>query len=216
MASCCQVRPVRSAAVQAPRSRRDATREAILAAGLECFSRDGYRRTALDRVAREAGISRAALYLHFANKEDLFRALVASVHARTLREATAAARGPGTVAERLTAVLVAKSGRFFALLRASTHAEEFLDENHRLCGELSADAAVKHGRLLARELQRADAAGEIDLGRAGMSARDAADLLLDTAEGIKTRGLPTLTSDAYARRLARAVRIVLRGLGGGA
>jgi AcrR family transcriptional regulator len=197
-------------------SRRDATREAILAAAVACFSRDGFRRTALDRVAQAAGISRAALYLHFANKEDLFRALVGTLHARTLEEATRAARDPGGLAERVTAVLMAKSGRFFELLRASPHAEEFLDENHRLCGELSADAAAKHTRLLGRMLRAAASAQEIDLGSAGLSAESAAELLLDTAEGIKTRGHATLSPEAYRRRLGDAVRIVLAGLGAGA
>ena len=206
----CQVR-LRGRSSPAP-SRRDATREAILAAGLHCFSRDGYRRTALDRVAREAGISRAALYLHFANKEELFRALVDALHARTLSEAMAAARAPGSLADRLTAVMVAKSGRFFDLLRASEHAEEFLDENHRLCGELSAEAAAKHARLLARLLAAAAGAGEISLGAAGLTATRAAELLLDTAEGIKTRGQATLSSQAFQQRLADAVRIVVAGL----
>lgn len=193
-------------------SRRDVTREAILAAGLRCFSRDGFRRTALDRVAREAGISRAALYLHFANKEDLFRALVGALHARTLAEATEAARRPGGIATRLTAVLVAKSGRFFDLLRASEHAEEFLDENHRLCGALSAETAAKHTRLLVRLLSEADRAGEIALAGAGLTAVHAAELLLDTAEGIKTRGRTTLSSRAYAERLQQAVEVVVAGL----
>lgn len=195
-----------------PPTRRDVTRDAILAAGLRCFSRDGFRRTALDRVAREAGVSRAALYLHFANKEDLFRALVASVHDGALAEATAAARRPGDLATRLTATLVAKSGRFFDLLRASEHAEEFLDENHRLCGALSAEAAAKHTRLLAGLFTAADRAGEIALAPAGLTATQAAELLLDTAEGIKARGRVTLSSRAYQQRLGRAVRLVVAGL----
>lgn len=193
-------------------SRRDTTREAILAAGLRCFSRDGYRRTALGRVAREAGISRAALYLHFANKDELFRALVAALHAATLRAATDAARAPGSLAERVTAVLVAKTGRFFELLRTSAHAEEFLDENHRLCGTLSADAASKHARLLSRLLAAADTGGEISLAAAGLTAARAAELLLDTTEGIKTRGQSTLSSRAFQQRLADAVRLLIAGL----
>ena len=193
-----------------PRSspRRDATREAILAAAAHCFGRDGFRRTALDRVAREAGISRAALYLHFANKEELFRALVTALHAEALAETAKAARGPGDLAERLTAALAAKTGRFFDLLRSADHAEEFLDENHRLCGDLSTAAAAKHTRLLARMLAAAAAAGEIS----GLSPAHAAELLLDTAEGIKIRGRATLSSREYRRRLARAVRIVIAGL----
>jgi AcrR family transcriptional regulator len=193
-------------------SRRDATREAILAAGLRCFGRDGYRRTALDRVAREAGISRAALYLHFANKEDLFRALVDDLHARALADATAAARGSAPLAERLTAAMVAKTARLFDLLRASEHAEEFLDENHRLCGEISATFAAKHARLLARMIAAAAGDGEIALAHVGASATQLAELLLDTAEGIKTRHRTILSSDAYRRRLGDAVRLLLAGV----
>ncbi len=200
-------------AALAPRpTRRDATREAILAAGLHCFGRDGFRRTALERVATEAGVSRAAVYLHFANKEELFRALVDDLHARALSEATAAARGDGPLADRLTAVMVAKTARFFDLLRASDHAQEFLDENHRLCGEISTAFAAKHARLLARMIATAAAAGEISLATAGASATQVAELLLDTAEGIKTRNRTLLSADAYRRRLGDAVRIMLAGL----
>src|SRR6266436_2608764 len=89
----CQVRPMRDRPSRrsSPRAspRRTATRETILAAALTCFAHDGYRRTALDRVAREAGISRAALYLHFGSKEALFRALVAAWHARPTARAHA-------------------------------------------------------------------------------------------------------------------------------
>lgn len=197
----------------APRpTRRDATREAILDAGLRCFGRDGFRRTALDRVAREAGISRAALYLHFANKEELFRALVDDVHARALADATAAARTPGPLAERLTAAMVAKTARFFDLLRSSEHAAEFVDENHRLCGEISATFAAKHARLLGRMIADAAASGEIALEALDASATQIAELLLDTAEGIKARNRALSSSDAYRRRLGAAVRILLAGL----
>lgn len=212
LASYCQVRFVTKSVLARRPSRRDVTREAILEAGLRCFGRDGYRRTALDRVAREAGISRAALYLHFANKEELFRALVDDLHGRALAEATAAASGAGTLADRLTTVMVAKTARFFDLLRASEHADEFLDENHRLCGEISATFAAKHARLLGRMIAAATAAGEITLSGVGTSATQVAELLLDTAEGIKTRHRTILSSDAYRRRLGDAIRIVLAGL----
>ena len=212
LVSYCQVRFVPKAVLASRSTRRDATREAILAAGLRCFGRDGYRRTALDRVAREAGISRAALYLHFANKEELFRALVRDLHGRALTEATVAAGGTGPLAERLTSVMVAKTARFFDLLRASEHADEFVDENHRLCGEISATFAAKHARLIGRMIAAATATGEITLSGVGTTATQIAELLLDTAEGIKTRHRTILSSEAYRRRLGGAVRIVLAGL----
>lgn len=57
-------------------ARSRATRAAILDAGLRLFERDGYHAAGLEAVAREAGVSRQAIYLHFASKAKLLNALV--------------------------------------------------------------------------------------------------------------------------------------------
>jgi len=55
-----------------------ATRQtAIVEAATGVFLRDGYKKTSMDDVARVVGISRQALYLHFENKDALFKATVA-------------------------------------------------------------------------------------------------------------------------------------------
>ena len=56
--------------------RRARTRSALLEAAARGLSRDGYATLVLERVAREAGYSRGALYHLFANKEDLALAVV--------------------------------------------------------------------------------------------------------------------------------------------
>lgn len=56
--------------------RSAATRSAILAAARELLERDGYHAVGLGRVATEAGVSRQAIYLHFASKAKLLRALI--------------------------------------------------------------------------------------------------------------------------------------------
>ena len=43
---------------------------------LEVFGRYGFRKASMDEIARSADISRQGLYLHFANKDALFRAAV--------------------------------------------------------------------------------------------------------------------------------------------
>jgi TetR/AcrR family acrAB operon transcriptional repressor len=48
------------------------TRERIFRAGLKVFSRKGYAAATLSDVAREAGISRGAIYWHYKNKESFF------------------------------------------------------------------------------------------------------------------------------------------------
>ena len=54
----------------------NARRERVLAAALEVFGRYGFRKASMDEIARSADISRQGLYLHFANKDALFRAAV--------------------------------------------------------------------------------------------------------------------------------------------
>jgi AcrR family transcriptional regulator len=64
--------------VQPPtrRSRREVTRERIVAAGHECIRRSGIRRLSMEAVAEEAALSRAALYRYFPNKTALVDAVL--------------------------------------------------------------------------------------------------------------------------------------------
>jgi TetR/AcrR family acrAB operon transcriptional repressor len=53
-------------------------RPSILEAAARVFSRRGYSRATLDEVGAEAGMTKGAVYWHFASKADLFSALVDS------------------------------------------------------------------------------------------------------------------------------------------
>ncbi|WP_198420258.1 TetR/AcrR family transcriptional regulator [Rhodococcus sp. R1101] len=57
---------------------RDAarTRTALLDAALEVFLRDGYAAAATEEIVSVAGVTRGALYHHFADKRDLFRGVI--------------------------------------------------------------------------------------------------------------------------------------------
>ncbi len=52
------------------------TRKAILKASLKVFSTKGYARARLEDVAREAGVTRGAIYWHFDNKAKLYSSAV--------------------------------------------------------------------------------------------------------------------------------------------
>src|SRR4051794_28483452 len=58
-----------------------ATRAALLVAGREMFGEHGFAATSLDDVVARAGVTKGALYHHFTNKEDLFRAVFEEVSA---------------------------------------------------------------------------------------------------------------------------------------
>jgi TetR/AcrR family acrAB operon transcriptional repressor len=56
------------------------TRRQILDAARAVFARDGVARTTLERIAEAAGVTRGAIYWHFANKIELFAAMREQVH----------------------------------------------------------------------------------------------------------------------------------------
>lgn len=57
---------------------RRLTRRRIADAARECFYRDGVAATAVEHIARAAGVGRATLYLHFANKDAILLDLLRS------------------------------------------------------------------------------------------------------------------------------------------
>jgi TetR/AcrR family transcriptional regulator, mexJK operon transcriptional repressor len=50
--------------------------EAIAAAALRLFLRDGYERTSVDAIAAEAGVSKRTIYNRYTDKENLFRSVL--------------------------------------------------------------------------------------------------------------------------------------------
>jgi len=74
------------------RRRPDARPEELLAAALTVFGEQGYRATTLEEVAKRAGVSKGTVYLYFASKDDLFRAMVEKYVIALLELAEARAR----------------------------------------------------------------------------------------------------------------------------
>ena len=66
-----------SQAAETGRSARK--RQAIVEAATALFLRDGYRNTSMDQVAADAAVSKQTVYKQFADKEQLFRAIVLGV-----------------------------------------------------------------------------------------------------------------------------------------
>src|SRR6266478_4815359 len=55
-----------------PRAGRpEPSREQLMAAAIDCFARLGYQGTTIDRIARDAGVTKGAVYYHFRDKEEL-------------------------------------------------------------------------------------------------------------------------------------------------
>ena len=80
---------------------KPSTRERILEIALELFSEQGYDKTSLRDIAERLGTTKAALYYHFARKEDILLELHLRLHElgrKWLDEIEAVTDGPERVA----------------------------------------------------------------------------------------------------------------------
>jgi|SRR5580698_8497195 AcrR family transcriptional regulator len=73
------------------------TRERILDVALDLFTEQGYEQTSLREIAEKLGVTKAALYYHFASKDKIFLALHERLHAIGVDNVWALGEGPTTL-----------------------------------------------------------------------------------------------------------------------
>jgi AcrR family transcriptional regulator len=86
-------------------SAAEETRQRILATAAELFVERGYAATSIRELSERLGMTKGALYYHFASKEELLSALVAPLF-EAVDEFVAAARASGQVTRELVRRLV--------------------------------------------------------------------------------------------------------------
>lgn len=57
-------------------TKREATREKVILAAIECIYRDGFHAAHTNRIAEEAGVSWGVLQYHFGDKDGLLQAVI--------------------------------------------------------------------------------------------------------------------------------------------
>ncbi len=82
-------------------AQREATVSALVTEARQRFARDGYTSVRIDDIVSSLGITKGALYHHFKNKKDLFRAVVCEVQQDLGRQIEDAARSCATPWEEL-------------------------------------------------------------------------------------------------------------------
>ena len=73
--------------------RTEATTTALVEAARELFAQDGFAATSLDAVVAKAGVTKGALYHHFAGKRELFAAVFAAEQLKLIDVVSAASAG---------------------------------------------------------------------------------------------------------------------------
>ena len=77
------------------------TRQRLLDIAVQRFAADGFRRTSVSDIAREAGLTPAAAYAYFAGKEGLFQAAVDADAGALIEAARSAAAAGATARDQL-------------------------------------------------------------------------------------------------------------------
>ena len=158
-------------------------RARILEAAFSTFSKYGFRRTSMADIAEEAGMSRAALYLCFKNKEDIVRQLTVTFFQAAADRIARELIPGGDPMQVIPAVFAAKSGPMAEAMLTSPHAQEFMDTGSRLALEEKEQGTAELRRLLAGWLSAEEAAARIDLSGFGADAESLAATMLNALEG---------------------------------
>jgi AcrR family transcriptional regulator len=88
-------------------AKQQSRKDEILDAASKLFARHGYKKTTLDEVAGEIGIVKSALYRYFANKEELFNAMIDRIAGEHMDAAEKAVQGTQGIEDKLRAHLLA-------------------------------------------------------------------------------------------------------------
>jgi AcrR family transcriptional regulator len=183
----------------------DEKKQHIMTAAAEVFTRYGFKKASMQDIADAAMMSRAALYLHFRNKDDLFRSLMTWHQGEALKAAEVAFLSSRPFILRMENALTDFTVTIMAPVKASTHGLELFEANMMLAGDINAATSLRLRALIENAVKTAISQGEISLSAIGLSAEALADLLYVCLDGIKKapNGLEKLD-----QRLAALMRLL--------
>lgn len=123
--------------------RREETRGQLLKAARKLFAEKGFAETGTPEIVAAAGVTRGALYHHFADKTALFATVVEAEHAAVAGAIEAAGN---TVPRDAVAALLAGSEAFFAAMADAGRRRILLVDAPAVLGRPALDAIdARHG-----------------------------------------------------------------------
>ena len=184
----------------------DPKQTAILEAAWTCFAAYGFRKTSMDDIAREAGMSRPAIYLQYRNKGAIFRSLAQLFYDTAVENVSAALSAPGPAAEQLKAAFLAQGGEILASMLTSAHGMELLDS-----GKTEASDIVETGESRLTSLYAQWLNAQVEAGRIRLDGDpDAvAGTMTSALKGIK---METPDYPTYCARVGHLADLFGRGL----
>lgn len=121
----------------------EATRESILDSAEQVFMDKGVARASLEEIAREAGVTRGAVYWHFRNKQDILDALLIRVRAPLVETMENAGRNACPLNSLKDVCILA--------LRKLAEDQHYFRVHYILFHRNESDQAIEKHRQLSRE-----------------------------------------------------------------
>ncbi|MCA0032528.1 TetR family transcriptional regulator [Mesorhizobium sp. B1-1-9] len=138
----------RESAHRSNRDRTEATRADLIAASRKLFTEKSYAETGTPEIAAAAGVTRGALYHHFADKQALFAAVVEQEAQAVADEIDRAS--PSSLEAR--DALIAGSDAYLAAMRVPGRTRLLLLDGPAVLGRAAMDAIDnRHGNRALRE-----------------------------------------------------------------
>jgi AcrR family transcriptional regulator len=158
---------------------------AIVLAGLQLFTRYGYRKTSMDDIALAAQVAKRTVYLHFENKAAVFLAILEYLGDQVRQRCAAAERAGGAAVDRLARLLDAYFGMGFELFSKSEHMPELEETFSKLARSRIGDLNTEYQERLARFLRSLEKTGEIGGPPRGLTVEQIVHILIRAAEAVK-------------------------------
>ncbi len=190
--------------------RRATTRALVLDAAEALFAEAGYEATSTEAILESCGISRGALYHHFATKQAVFEAVFQRVSDAAIERAVRGAPDTDSPLETLVQV----SLRWLREVRKPTVAAIVIEQGPQVLGWKRArdlEARTSLG-LMMRGIARAERAGEVEVESVELAARFLNAVLAEAALASLHRR-PRLSNAAIERAIRQAIEGLGRGVG---
>jgi AcrR family transcriptional regulator len=186
----------------------------ILDAAMRVFRRHGLRRSSIEQAAEEAGLTRQALYHHFASKEALFRAVIERLYENALAAEAAAAKAAEDaghdLAEILIAEMLARIDYFSSSLGDSPHVDELFSEHLAQARDLYQASKERFADQIAATIARVCRTQKLKLA-GGVTARELAGFVEMAFHGVKSAYPSLQPADAFMKQIDMMLRMLIAG-----
>ncbi|MEP3333056.1 TetR/AcrR family transcriptional regulator [Sedimentitalea sp.] len=184
----------------------DSRQTAILRAASSAFAAYGFRKTSMNDIADGAGMSRPAVYLHYKNKNDIYRSLIQLYYDQAADGLKTVFDAGKPVAETLRNAFDAQFGDMLEDVLASAHGMELLDTAEKTAADVKEAGEAQLHDLYSDWLRRQAEQGRILLPD---TAEQIAEVILVGLKALKT----TVSSVPELRtKLAAYASLIGRGL----